>query len=59
MLALLEHLPELQRLAIIYTKLEELSVSEAAARIGTSVSNVKVSVHRGLKTLSRLLRHQT
>jgi RNA polymerase sigma-70 factor (ECF subfamily) len=58
-LALLERLPELQRLAIVYTKLDELSVSEAAARIGTSVSNVKVSVHRGLKTLSRLMRQRT
>ena len=31
-LALLERLPEMQRLAIVYTKLDELSVSEAAAR---------------------------
>jgi RNA polymerase sigma-70 factor (ECF subfamily) len=58
-LVLLDHLPQRQRLAIVYTKLDELSVAEAAARIGTSISNVKVSVHRGLKTLSRLLRQQT
>ena len=55
-LALLEQLPELQRLAILYTKLEEMSVLEAADRMGVSVSNVKVSVHRGMKTLARLMR---
>jgi RNA polymerase sigma-70 factor, ECF subfamily len=40
------------RLAIQYVKLDGLSVSEAAARCGMSESNVKVSVHRGLRALA-------
>ncbi len=40
------------RQAIQYVKLDGLSVSEAAARCGMSESNVKVSVHRGLKALA-------
>jgi RNA polymerase sigma-70 factor (ECF subfamily) len=40
------------RQAIQYVKIEGLSVSEAAARCGMSESNVKVSVHRGLKALA-------
>jgi RNA polymerase sigma-70 factor (ECF subfamily) len=41
--------------AIRYVKLDGLSVSETAARTGMSPSAVKVSVHRGLKALSRLI----
>jgi RNA polymerase sigma-70 factor (ECF subfamily) len=44
------------RKAIRYVKLDGLSVSEAAARSGMSESAVKVSVHRGLKALARLIR---
>jgi len=44
-----------QRQAIRYVKLDGLSVSEAAARSGMSESAVKVSVHRGLKALARLI----
>jgi RNA polymerase sigma-70 factor (ECF subfamily) len=40
------------RQAIQYVKLDGLSVSEAAARCGMSESNVKVSVHRGLRALA-------
>jgi len=40
------------RQAIQYVKLDGLSVREAAARCGMSESNVKVSVHRGLKALA-------
>jgi len=40
------------RQAIQYVKLDGLSVSEAAVRCGMSESNVKVSVHRGLKALA-------
>jgi RNA polymerase sigma-70 factor (ECF subfamily) len=54
--ALLERLPDSQRLPIVYTKLEGLSVVEAAARAGMSVSAVKVGVHRGLKALAAMLR---
>jgi len=43
------------RQAIRYIKLDGLSVSETAARTGMSPSAVKVSVHRGLKTLSQLI----
>src|SRR6516164_4378467 len=42
------------RQAIQFVKLDGLSVSEAAARSGMSQSAVKVSVHRGLRALSRL-----
>lgn len=40
------------RQAIQYVKLDGLSVSEAAARSGMSESNVKISVHRGLRALA-------
>jgi RNA polymerase sigma-70 factor (ECF subfamily) len=46
------------RQAIQYVKLDGLSVSEAAARSGMSESAVKVSVHRGLKALARLIREK-
>src|SRR5215831_19416176 len=41
------------RQAIQFVKLDGLSVSEAAALSGMSPSAVKVSVHRGLRALSR------
>jgi RNA polymerase sigma-70 factor, ECF subfamily len=44
------------RQAIEAVKLDGLSVSEAAARCGMSESNVKVTVHRGLKAMARLIR---
>ena len=52
---LLAELPAAQRTAIELTRLEGLSVEEAAARSGQSISGIKVSVHRGLKKLSNLL----
>lgn len=55
---LLEQLPDSQRLPIVYTKLEGLSVLEAAQRAGMSVSAVKVGVHRGLKALAAMLREE-
>ena len=42
------------RQAIQFVKLDGLSVSQAAARSGMSESAIKVSVHRGLRALSRL-----
>lgn len=48
---LLRALPEAQRVAIVLTKVEGLSVAEAAARTGASESAIKVQVHRGLKRL--------
>lgn len=53
---LLLELPEAQRQAIVLTKLEGLSVAEAAARTGASESAIKVQVHRGLKRLAALVR---
>ena len=52
---LLEQLPDNQRLPIVHTKLEGLSVAEAAAATGMSESAVKVGVHRGLKALAALM----
>jgi RNA polymerase sigma-70 factor (ECF subfamily) len=53
--ALLDKLPEKQRTAIRMVKLEEKSVREAADATGLSESDIKISIHRGLKTLMRLM----
>lgn len=50
--AILGALPEKQRLAIRATRLEGESGADVAARHGWSESDVKVSVHRGLKALA-------
>lgn len=52
---LLDQLPEKHRMPIIYTKLEGLSVEEAADKSGMSESAIKVGVHRGLKKLSAMV----
>lgn len=52
---LLDKLPEKQRTAIRLVKLEERSVREAADATGLSESDIKISIHRGLKTLMRLM----
>ncbi len=49
---LLARLPDKMRRAIQAVKLDGLSVAEAAARCRMSESDVKVSVHRGLKALA-------
>jgi RNA polymerase sigma-70 factor (ECF subfamily) len=54
--ALLAGLPAKQARAIRETKIEGLSVAEAAAGAGLSIADVKVSVHRGLKQLAVRLR---
>src|SRR3974377_2347037 len=48
---LLDNLPTKMRRAIELTKLEGLSVAEAASQSNMSESDVKISVHRGLKAL--------
>jgi RNA polymerase sigma-70 factor (ECF subfamily) len=48
---LLSELSPAQRDAIRLTRLDGLSVEEAAARTGQSISSIKVGVHRGLKKL--------
>lgn len=53
--ALLEKLPEKQRRAIQLVKLEEKSIREAADATGLTESDIKISIHRGLKTLMRLM----
>lgn len=52
---LLAQLSPKARRAIQDVKLDGLSVAEAAARSGMSQSAVKVSVHRGLKALARMI----
>lgn len=52
---LLEQLPEGQRLPIRLTKLDGLTVVEAANASGMSESAIKVGVHRGLKALAKLM----
>jgi hypothetical protein len=52
---LLQQLPDNQRLPIVHTKLEGLSVTEAAAVTGMSESAIKVGVHRGMKALATLM----
>jgi RNA polymerase sigma factor (sigma-70 family) len=53
---LLDQLPDRQRLPIVHTKIEGLSVIETAKLTGMSESAVKVGVHRGLKALAALIR---
>lgn len=52
---LLDKLPDKQRTAIRMVKLEEKSVREAADATGLSESDIKISIHRGMKTLMRLM----
>jgi RNA polymerase sigma-70 factor (ECF subfamily) len=55
-LKLLARLPERQRLPILHTRLDGLSVMESARLTGMSTSAVKVGVHRGLKALAAMIR---
>lgn len=52
---LLDRLPEKQKKSIRMVKLEDRSVREAAAAASMSESDVKVSIHRGLKALARMV----
>ena len=57
---LLSDLPDGQRQSIADVKVEGLSIVESAARSGMSPSNVKVSIHRGLRTMmSRVRKGET
>ena len=56
---LLAQLPPKARRAIQFVKLDGLSVSEAATRSGMSPSAIKVSIHRGIKALSLLVRQRS
>ena len=52
---LLSHLPAGQANAIVLTRIEGRSIAEAAQISGQSESNVKVSVHRGLRKLAAMV----
>ncbi len=52
------HLPRGQREALRMLKLEEMSLKEAAAASGMSVSALKVATHRALKTLRKMFESQ-
>ena len=55
MAKLLGRLPRKARQAIEAVKLEGKSVAETAVRYGMSESNVKISIHRGLKALASFI----
>lgn len=56
---LLARLPPKQRAVIEAMKIEDLSVRETAEREAISESDVKVSVHRGLKALARMVKGES
>ena len=56
---LLDTLPAKQARAIRATKIEGASVAEAAVAAGIGESDIKVSVHRGLKSLAARISGQT
>jgi RNA polymerase sigma-70 factor (ECF subfamily) len=49
----LSELPDKQRVPIEHTKLQGLSIAEAAQLTGQSEAAVKVNIHRGLKALAQ------
>ncbi len=59
LLQLLDGLPDHQRLPILHTKIDGLSVAETSRRTGMSESAVKVGVHRGLKALAARIQGAT
>jgi RNA polymerase sigma-70 factor (ECF subfamily) len=50
-----EKLPKGQRTALEFLKLREMSLKEAAATSGMSVTALKVSAHRAIKALRGVL----
>ncbi len=56
--ALLDRASPKQKLAIIATKIHGESVAEHAVAAGVTESDVKVSVHRGLKALAGFVRRK-
>lgn len=51
----IKKLPKGQREAITMLKLRQMSLKEAAAHSGTSIAALKVSVHRGVLALRKML----
>jgi RNA polymerase sigma factor (sigma-70 family) len=56
---LLRELKPAQSEAIRLVKLQGLTIEEAAARTGQSISLVKVNIHRGLRRLTAIVRSQS
>jgi len=56
---LMEQLPTNMRCSIEAVKLDGLSIAEAAKRCGISEPGVKMSIHRGLKTLAAMIARET
>jgi RNA polymerase sigma-70 factor (ECF subfamily) len=54
--AAIEQLPAAQRAAIKMLKLKQMSLKEAAAATGSSISALKVSVHRAMISLRKALK---
>ena len=56
---LMERLPKNMRCSIEAVKLDGLSIAEASVRCRISESGVKMSIHRGLKTLAAMIARET
>src|ERR1700730_5363865 len=56
---LMERLPKNMRCSIEAVELDGLSIAEAAKRCGISEPGVKMSIHRGLKTLGAMIARET
>jgi RNA polymerase sigma-70 factor, ECF subfamily len=52
---LLATLPDKQRTAIELVKIKDMSINEACVATGWSASDIKISIHRGLKALMALV----
>lgn len=55
----IDSLPHAQRQAVRMLKIKQLSLKEAAGESGASVDSLKVSVHRALKNLRKMLVDRT
>lgn len=52
---LLANLPDKQRHAIELVKIKDMSITEACVATGWSASDIKICIHRGMKTLMALV----
>lgn len=56
---LLTALPEKQRVVLELVKLQGLSIEEASRKTGFSASDIKVTVHRAIKTLQEKVKEES
>jgi RNA polymerase sigma-70 factor (ECF subfamily) len=56
LLALFDDLPQKQRQVLELVKIQGLTIAEAATRTGFSHSDIKVTIHRAIKTLQKRIR---